>query len=280
MILYPCGYREDTEDDSITNGRNLAVIFSAEIAKYKNQWEWIQDRLDMRFFKGLHIKDFLLMTADGENHQMQIAGINTYKRTTDQNIDDHIDFISRDCYSQTVQWNTAHNNNGTAAQEHPYLASNIKQFLDQLYNKLPADVKAYIVTKRTLLEKRYSSSGALKESNGWGWADLGKLWLPAEYEVYGSVNWGTKGWSVGQSAQYPIFIGGWKNRIKGAGPGGARCSWWLSSVGGGIPLLTFALSTTMVMPTIGVLLMRCVCRSASGLKNHKIPQSEALVASA
>ncbi|MCX4328444.1 MAG: DUF6273 domain-containing protein, partial [Lachnospiraceae bacterium] len=111
--------------------------------------------------------------------------------------------------------------------------SNVKQFLDQLYEKLPADVKNFIVTKRTLLEKRYSASGALTDSTGWGWADIGKLWLPSEYEVFGSVCWGTKGWSLGQAVQYPVFANSWKNRIKGAGPKGPRCYWWLLSLGGG-----------------------------------------------
>lgn len=33
--------------------------------------------------------------------------------------------------------------------------------------------------------------------------------------------------------QYPIFANSYLNRIKGAGHGGSRCSWWLASVGSG-----------------------------------------------
>lgn len=230
MPWFDCNYSGGgTKDSTMYDGRDLTKIFALEIANFPSPWHWIQDRLNNRNYKGLNHGDFIPMTVDGENHEMQI-NINTYKKTTDQELDDHIDFISRDCYSQTVQWNTTNNNNGTAAQEYPYLASNVKQFLDQLYNKLPADVRTYIVTKRTRLEKRYSSSGALKESNGWGWADLGKLWLPSEYEVFGSTIYSTEGYGSGQAVQYPIFANSWKNRIKSTVASEGLYSWWLLSV--------------------------------------------------
>lgn len=206
-------------------------MFNAEIAHYSSPWDWMMDRIDMGFYVGLNDSDFIPMTAESETHEMQIAGMNTYTRTTDQNLGNHIDFISRDCYSQTVQWNTTNNNNGTAEQPFPYLASNVKQFLDQLYNKLPADVKQFIVSKRTFLERRYSSGGVLKKTTSWGWMDIGKLWLPNEYEVFDNTVWATKGWSAGQAMQYPIFANSYKNRIKGAGSKGVRCNWWLLSVG-------------------------------------------------
>lgn len=231
-MWHTCNYSEENAKDTTTyDGRDLTKIFASEIANFPSPWHWIQNRLNHRNYKGLNHGDFIPLTVDGETHEMQI-NINTYKRTTDQELDDHIDFISRDCYSQTVQWNTTNNNNGTAAQPFPYLASNVKQFLDQLYNKLPQALQNLIVSKRSLLEKRYSSSGTLTDSTGWDWADLGKLWLPSEYEVFGSTVWATKGWSAGQAMQYPIFANSWKNRIKGAGPKGARCHWWLLTVGG------------------------------------------------
>lgn len=209
----------------------MTKIFASEIANFPSPWHWIQDRINNRNYEGLNDGDFIPMTVDGETLDLQI-NINTYKRTTDQELDDHIDFISRDCYSQTVQWNTTNNNNGTAAQPFPYMASNVKQFLDQLYEKLPASVKQFIVSKRTVLEKRYSESDTLTDSTNWTWANLGKLWLLSEYEVFGSIVWGTKGFSVGQTVQYPIFANSWKNRIKGAGPNGTRCGWWLLTVVG------------------------------------------------
>ena len=59
---------------------------------------------------------------------------------------------------------------------------------------------------------------------------MGNLWLPHEYEVFGSVVWGTKGFSQGQAVQYPLFANSYKHRIKGKGNGGDRCAWWLAAV--------------------------------------------------
>ena len=72
------------------------------------------------------------------------------------------------------------------------------------------------------MEYRYSASGALTDGTSWGWQDLGPLWVPLEYEIFGSTIWGTKGWSQGQGVQYPIFANSFLNRIKGAGNGGGR----------------------------------------------------------
>lgn len=217
----------------LNTGRNLADIFNSEIAKYTSPWEWIQDRIDMGCYSGLDYEDFLPLANDSNAQEMQIAGKNTYTRTTNQNLGNHIDFISRDCHSQAIQWNTTDTNNGTVEQPYPYLASNVYKFLNEdLYNKLPEDVKKVITQKRTLLESRYSSSGKLINSTSWGWTDIGKLWLPTEYEVLGSVAWGTKGRSAGQVIQYPIFANSWKNRIKKAGANGEKCHWQLSSVSG------------------------------------------------
>ena len=114
------------------------------------------------------------------------------------------------------------------------MVSNLHKWLEEtLYGYLPENVKKHIVTKRSLMEQRYSASGALTDSTSWGWQDIGKLWVPHEYEVFGAVVWGTQGWSEGQAMQYPIFANSYLNRIKGAGHGGSRCSWWLASVGSG-----------------------------------------------
>ena len=260
MNWYTCNYSgENAKDPTIYDGRNLTKIFAREITKFPSPWHWVQDRINNRNYKGINNGDYIPLAISGETHDMQL-NINTYKKTTDQELDDHIDFISRDCYSETVQWNTTNNNNGTAEQDYPYLASNVKQFLDQLYEKLPADVKNFIVTKRTLLEKRYSASGALTDSTGWGWADIGRLWLPSEYEVFGSTVWATKGWSAGQAVQYPVFANSYKNRIKGAGPKGTRCYWWLASVGGGFVRACLSCQQPRVCPR--PFRFRCVWRAA------------------
>lgn len=222
------------DNDRLYPGRDLTTVFALEIANYSDAWAWIKARIKAHNFTGIHVADYIPITMNGETVKMQVAGIDSYYRTTDQQLSHHIDFISKDCFSQTVQWNTTNNNNGDSTSPYPYMVSNLHTFLTTtLYNYLPAAVKAVISNKRMLMEQRYSASGALTDSTSWGWQDLGLLWVPTEYEVFGSVIWGTKGWSEGQGLQYPIFANSFLNRVKGAGNGGGRCGWWLASVGGG-----------------------------------------------
>lgn len=221
------------DNDALYEGRDLTQIFALEISQFTDAWAWIKNRIANANYTGIHVGDYIPMMVGSERHEMQVAGIDTYYRTTDNQLGHHIDFISRDCYSQTVQWNTTNNNNGNATSACPYLVSNLKTFLDTLYESLPSAVKNVITNKRFLLEQRYSASGALTDSTSWSWENMGKLWVPTEYEVFDSVVWGTKGYSAMQAVQYPIFRNSWKNRIKGAGPKGSRCDWWLASVGSG-----------------------------------------------
>lgn len=211
-------------------GVDLTVKFADEIANFSDAWAWMQNRLNTGNLTGIHIKDYIPATVGNETHQMQIAGIDTYYRTGDTDINHHIDWISRDCYSGTVQWNTTNNNNGTAAEQSPFKASNVYAWLNgTLYNLLPAELRAVIKNKRILAPLRYSSGGSITDDNSWAWEDWGPLWLPLEHEIFDGIVWSTKGFGNGQSVTYPIFRNSYKNRIKGAGPGGARATWWTAS---------------------------------------------------
>ena len=126
-----------------------------------------------------------------------------------------------------IYWNTTADNNGTAENEWPYLASNLHQWeLEEFLPALPTALQNVLVNHRILLEKRYSASGKLEDSTGWGWADAGKVFSLNEMEVYGCPVWGTPGYSVGESAQLPLFKDS-RYRIK------ARFDWWLRSVKAG-----------------------------------------------
>lgn len=216
----------------VYEGRNLADVFDAEISRYSSEWEWIKDRNDTGFYKGIFVADFLPLTmTDGEYVEEQIAGINCYKGTTDRNIGNHIDFISRDCLLTTVTWNIGKNNNGNTADPCPYQVSNMKSHLrSTVYNKVPDKVKSVINSKRWLAESRYSENGALSDSTGTAWKDMGDLWLPTEYELAGSAVYGTRGYSTGLQVQYPLFVGGARRRVKNLGQTGGKCAWWTSTV--------------------------------------------------
>lgn len=222
------------QTNGLYKGRDLTTVFADEIAGYTDAWAWIHARITAGNYSGIYVGDYIPITVKNETVQMQVAGIDVYTNTTDQGLGHHIDFISRDCFSETVQWNTTNNNNGNATDGSPYMVSNLHTWLATLSSHLPQAVKNHIVTKRSLMEIRYSASGALTDSTSWEWKDMGLLWVPHEYEVFGAVVWATKGYGQGQAMQYPIFANSWLNRIKGAGHGGSRCDWWLASVRSGI----------------------------------------------
>ena len=224
-----CNYAIDAADRDY-EGRDLTVVFADEIAEYDDVWRWFKARVAAHKLDDIHNADYIPFYMGSYAIKAEVAGINPYIRCTDQELAWHVDFISRDLYPTATKWKDGNNNNGTSAQQCPYLGSDVKSFLDGLVSSLPAGLQAVIAEKRFLLEKRYSSGGAVTDSTGWGWESLGKLWIPSEYEVFGSVVWGTKGYSAGMALQYPIFANNWKKRIKGNGDGGSCDYWWLLSV--------------------------------------------------
>lgn len=223
-------------------GRDLTVVFADEIADYSDEWAWIQARLDAHDVSGLRVGDYIPINiaANGgiaaETHKAEIAGINTYRRTGDSGheVGYHIDWITRDCYSGTVKFNTTNINNGNANSPSPFLASNLKSWLDgTLYPLLDAKLKNVIKAKRILAPSRYQSGATLTDDNSWAWQDFDKLWVPLETEIFDCLAWSTKGYGNGQAVQYPIFANSYEHRMKGAGPGGARADWSTASARSG-----------------------------------------------
>lgn len=240
-------------------GVDLTVKFAGEIGS-TNVWTWIKQRIDaaeMDGYEGLNIHDYIPFVAGGNVIKAEIGGIDTYYNYGDTAVPHHIDFISRDCWPDTHVFNKVNYNNGTSVSPSPWLASDLYAWLNSLamqvpnattanpamvdvdysatgvYDKLPAELKAVIVQKRALLPSRYTVGSLLTDDNSWAWADMGKLWIPSEIEVYGCEHWGSKnGYSSGGFQQYPIFATNMK-RVKGAGDGGTRASWWLLSAYGG-----------------------------------------------
>ncbi len=201
-------------------------------------WASLYARIQAGNFAGIHIGDFkTIQLTNGETVVMEVAGIDQYYRCGDTQIGHHIDFISRDCLAGTKVFNDTNTNNGTADEPNPWRASKLFQTMnnetDGVITLLPADLKPYIIQKRALLDSRYSSAGAVEGSTGWAWNDMGKLWLPTEVEVFGNTFWsdGDTGYTGGGGCnlQYPIFYGGAKHIIKGAGNAGGRCDWWEAS---------------------------------------------------
>ena len=214
----------------VYDGVDLTTKFATEIAEYDDAWAWIKARITAVNYAGLNIGDYIPWTLGSETIWSQIAGIDTYYRTGDTEIGHHIDFISKDCMATTYKWNETNNNNGSAVNAAPWMVSALKASLDGLVVSLPAGLQGVVIEKRALLELRYSSSGTLSNSTTFAWNNMGKLWVPTEYEIFGGIIWGTKPYSAGQGIQYPIFTQTYKYRSKGAGHNAARSHWWVSSV--------------------------------------------------
>ena len=261
--------------DRLYQGQNLATKFASEISSYANVWAWMQARIRAANFAGIHVGDYIPFNTTAGTvgtdsvpaaaFNAQIAGIDTYYGYGDTPIAHHIDFITKEVIPIEVKWNPTDNNNGTNTYNHPWLACALKGWLNGENNsstgynnvahginaagkgmlqRLPTDLQNVIVTKRMLLEKRFSSSGLLTASNGWDWQDMGKLWVPTENEIYGCQVWsasfpdqGVQAWASSGAVQYPLFAatgGRICNRVKAiAGSSGSRSTWWLCVARGG-----------------------------------------------
>ena len=245
--------------DRLYPGVDLSTVFADEIAAnpYNGDvWAWIKARIQAANFSGIHVGDFIPFVAGGNTVKAEIAGMDTYYQYGDTVVPHHIDFISRDCWPVIHVYNRANYNNGTTVSPSPWLASDLYAWLNSLamqvpnattanpalvavnygttgvYDKLPAALKAVIVPKRLLLPSRYTAGSLLTSDSGWAWVNVGNLWIPSEVEVYGMEHLGSKsGYSSGGFQQYPIFAQN-MHRVKGAGDGGDRTGWWLSSASG------------------------------------------------
>lgn len=144
-------------------------------------------------------------------------------------------------------------NNGTSKEKAmPWLASNGYLFVNSLagqvpnnttkpfelvdvdyttggmYYFLPDELKAVIIEKRVYAPTRQSDSGVLSNDNSGAWVNLGKLWLPDEYEITGARLMTSSGWFSGGFVQYPIFANS-MNRLKRIQGSAGRSNWWTSS---------------------------------------------------
>ena len=221
------------EFNGIYAGRNLNSLFSGQSDLYA----YLGGLCDSGF-GDLRIGDYFTVPVESNNLTVRIAGMDTYKNAMDTQLtQNHLvcvfdpipitDTKWQTSDGQYLYWGDTDTNNGTADEKHPYLSSNLHKWeTEWLWPKLPQQLRERIIDRRCLLEERYSSSGNLTESSGWSWVNLGKIWSLSETEVYGFPVWGTKGYSVGESCQLPLFRQT-KDRLQ------VRVTWWLRSLWGG-----------------------------------------------
>lgn len=206
-------------------GRNLAEVFALEIVGYTDDAAWFNARIKAGNFDGIYERDYFDITlTDGKVFRYRIAALDPYLNCGDTPQEHHAIMVPDTVWPDSVVWNTT-NNNGTASEHHPYLASNLKSwFNNTFFPLLPQKWKNVIANHRALMEERYSASAALTDSTTWSWVDLGKVFALSETEVYGFNVWGGP-YSVGYDCHFPLFPDT-ASRIR-RNADGDRYTWWL-----------------------------------------------------
>ena len=257
--------------------RDLSVVLADEIASGKTVYDALHARVQAGNYEGLRIGDYIdvaltdstAVTASA-TQRFLIAHFDPYRWCGDTAKGRHIAFVAATSIavsstyptvvnSSYVQWNTTATNQGSADDKHPYTISNLKAWETAFEACLPTALSNYLLTQRVLLEERYSASGSLADSNGWSWANIGKVWSLSETEVYGQCVWGTKGYSVGFDCQFDLFHDT-AHRINNN-----RNTWWLRSARSGSAsgvcnvsysggAVDYSAAYTWVRPRVGFLL--------------------------
>lgn len=256
--------------DGYYEGADLTVRFADEIAASPysgDAWAWIRARILTGNFRGIHIADYIpfdvTISGDTYTYNAQVAGINTYKKYGNPRTGNHIDFICDELWHERHAINKVNFNNGIAAAgsqeavQEPWLCSDLYHWLNSksgyvpngtsaggsptsvnytsggMYYYLPNALKNVIAEKNLYLPRRYNASSVLTDDSGGSWVDIGKLWVPAEFEVIGAQLWGTKGHgAAGTPVQYPLFAYNSK-RIMARNGDNVYDNWWLLNASAG-----------------------------------------------
>ena len=196
------------------------LLYDGNYSEYIKDGDWIE-----------------LNTPDGGTYKMY-ANIDTYYGEGEEGkeIGHHIDFISEELiygcvgnndsynYSSTdinswrMNYDTTYNsygsNNGVATETSPFLANSTEHrgaqggIIDKLNSyystNISESLKAHIVKKYHKVPTRYKSGTGLTDDNGSKWAEMPYLWIPYEWEIWGSRQYATNG-SESHMKQYHSF---------------------------------------------------------------------------
>ena len=150
----------------------------------------------------------------GETIELQIADFN--HDTYSDGVKAPISLVMKNCLNATSAMNSTGTNSGG------YPASAMKSYVEtNIYDKLPADLKAIVAPVKKKWYTTYNSSSSLTEGNY-------NVWLLSEMEVFGSKSY-TIG--TGEGTKYPIFTNN-NSRIKKVGS--SANWWWLGSCYSGL----------------------------------------------
>ncbi|MDY5806699.1 MAG: flagellar hook-basal body complex protein, partial [Lachnospira sp.] len=130
--------------DRLYKGVDLEVKFASEIAQYGNVYAWLQARKNAGNYDGIHIGDYFHTSLKAgtiagysipaQNFKCRIIGLNTYKSCADAAVGNMIYVSTDEVIDTPIKWNPTDNNNGTANQTHPWLASAMYAILNGVNN--------------------------------------------------------------------------------------------------------------------------------------------------
>ena len=180
----------------------------------------LHDKMEAGDFSGLRLGDYLdiaSLTVDGttyawnagyKNLRLMIVGFNTYKHAGDtENTKNHVVMQFRNCVL-TKRMNASDTNTGG------YHASELCGWLnDKFKTGLVAALGDYLYKIRRLLSTK----------GNWEWSD-DIVFLPTEYEVWGTSVWSEKGYGGGFQAQFALYRESSLYKVKRHN--GNRILWW------------------------------------------------------
>ena len=231
--------------DSISNyvplGRDLSVLYASQIGG-SNPWTWLKtiaasgkwDDYDIQ------IGDYLPVTLnDGSNTKMiyQIAAFDLYYGVGDTINGHHITMVPAACYKDNILFNDTATNQGNETETTTWRASKLFKWCNEdFYGFLPSAVQGALKDLRVYQPIRYSAGNNLTDDNGGAWISLGKVWVPSEIEVWGSIRRGSQqNGTTGIACtdrQIPIFANGrtvlrsralWWERVAASGSASTVC---------------------------------------------------------
>lgn len=219
-------YEFSSENNGTKELKNLTDIYT---------WNDFKNMCNIGDFSQIKVGDYVNINM-GASHlwiTARIAGIDTYYhlQTDEHIVGHHIDFITDQLVIQAYY--KAGNNNGTQDIPSPYLNSYLYRQLNELqFNTYLSEIYNYASDKYNFIERRYSQySSSTKTSNGCEGKNIGKFWVPSEFEVFGSIIYGTpENSSAGSAIQYELFRKGIDYRRKFKYDTGNYEDWWLSTV--------------------------------------------------
>ena len=160
--------------------------------------------------KYIHDLDYIKVKLSNGHWFTLRFNINTYLNnySTQPNIDMISDEIE---YEYVYIWeNDCENNNGTSSTKIPLMRMpDLQAFLNTtLYNRIPSGLKSHIVDKTGYFPYRYTNGETLTDDNKCNNGNLGKVWLPFEFEIFGRYDMSTplsKTYGASYLKQYPCF---------------------------------------------------------------------------